>query len=417
MMTDSSNVSSNVAAWVTAAAIESFALNNFKYVEQLDLYYDSQSKYFFKQGLNDFYHAPSQYAYRYNDIKNEYEWCYDNNWTERIGCSVDLEVFLLIEHLLDCADAEPGEIIASDDKEIYAECSSEYAEYLKAKSDEENIEPCIRFVYNNNLHIITIQGGSISLDENSEILIDGKSDQVCLISFDPDQKLYYLSRFVTETEIFLNDKLVENESVWLDHMDLLKIGSTPLHFHIHKGLNTCQDCEPGNWVPLNIGSEESVQKRVNKEKSRKRETQRLKALYGLERSPNIPEEKTENYVDRAGIRRKNVGSDESLQKTCRPVESASLLRSIPETNVGFKMLSKMGWNSGEKLGTLNTNGLSEPILPQIHVGTSGLGSKDASIIPNETNSHGLDLLKRQRLEKTMKRYTDASLMTSFDEMT
>jgi len=39
----------NVAALVTSAAIEAFAINNFTFIEYIGLYFDKKSKYFFKQ--------------------------------------------------------------------------------------------------------------------------------------------------------------------------------------------------------------------------------------------------------------------------------------------------------------------------------------------------------------------------------
>lgn len=60
--------------------------------------------------------------------------------------------------------------------------------------------------------------------------------------------------------------------------------------------------------------------------------------------------------DRAAQRRKEVGSSDKSEKT----QVASLDANIPTENKGFKMLSKLGWSQGQKLGK-NDAGLLEPV--------------------------------------------------------
>jgi len=164
--------------------------------------------------------------------------------------------------------------------------------------------------------------------------------------------MYYLSPANGSTGIFLNGQPVTESSAWLHHLDVLGIAPVSMQLHIHKGLNTCQECEIGSHTrQVNKEPDEPVQMVFNKEKSRRREMKRLKGMYGLEstvsvvicfrwinfhnyvmsclynkKQPDLYESSQNPYVDRARIRRREVGLDGNLATDCRPTESASLLK-------------------------------------------------------------------------------------------
>ncbi|WAR00725.1 AGGF1-like protein, partial [Mya arenaria] len=77
----------------------------------------------------------------------------------------------------------------------------------------------------------------------------------------------------------------------------------------------------------------------------RREINQIKKKYGLK------------YEDKASVRRQTVGSDVPGHKHEAP---ASVTRPITSSNVGHKLLSKMGWKEGESLGKDNS-GIQEPV--------------------------------------------------------
>lgn len=65
-----------------------------------------------------------------------------------------------------------------------------------------------------------------------------------------------------------------------------------------------------------------------------------------------------------------MGSTNPNEKTA----TASVDESIPVTNKGFKMLSKLGWKKGQGLGKNSDNAIVEPIKVHGNSGTTGLGN-------------------------------------------
>lgn len=105
------------------------------------------------------------------------------------------------------------------------------------------------------------------------------------------------------------------------------------------------------------------------------------------------------YNDRAEHRRVTVGSSNPNEKTA----TASVDESIPVTNKGFKMLSKLGWKKGQALGKNSENAIVEPIKVQGNSGTTGLGNTALQMVG------ALQLDKKSELKtmiwrKTQQRY-------------
>lgn len=97
-----------------------------------------------------------------------------------------------------------------------------------------------------------------------------------------------------------------------------------------------------------------------------------------------------NYNDRAGHRRKVIGSSHSSEKT----QVASVDESISNQNKGFKMLSKLGWKEGQKLGR-NEDGIEEPISLMTNTGTLGLGFS-GGVVDATKNVNVCDTKKQQQ---------------------
>lgn len=105
-----------------------------------------------------------------------------------------------------------------------------------------------------------------------------------------------------------------------------------------------------------------------------------------------------------------MGSSNPNEKTA----TASVDESIPSTNKGFKMLSKLGWKAGQALGKA-TDAIVEPIQVHGNTGTMGLGNNSSGggaagkIVPG-TVTLGLDRkneLKSMIWKKTQQRYTES----------
>lgn len=105
------------------------------------------------------------------------------------------------------------------------------------------------------------------------------------------------------------------------------------------------------------------------------------------------------YNDRAEHRRVTVGSTNPNEKTA----TASVDESIPVTNKGFKMLSKLGWKKGQGLGKNSEKAIVEPIKVQGNSGTTGLGNTTQQAVgafrPDRKNE-----LKTLIWRKTQQRY-------------
>lgn len=76
--------------------------------------------------------------------------------------------------------------------------------------------------------------------------------------------------------------------------------------------------------------------------------------------------------------------------------------SIPVTNKGFKMLSKLGWKEGQGLGK-NADAIVEPIQVHGNTGTMGLGSDQgiAATAAAAANTAGAFQMKKKNDMKTL----------------
>ena len=144
-----------------------------------------------------------------------------------------------------------------------------------------------------------------------------------------------------------------------------------------------------------------------RDKQRKEGIQSLKRKYGLENpgeAKPIENGSGTKYMDRAGERRRVVGSDHHSEKT----EVASVDTAINQENKGFKMLAKMGYKGGG-LGK-NKKGISEPVKVEMRAKGAGLGS-NAPVLE-------INIKQKQKNDiwiKTQKRFVDAPVLDAFQD--
>ncbi|CAK5051892.1 unnamed protein product [Meloidogyne enterolobii] len=154
--------------------------------------------------------------------------------------------------------------LSSDDELDENTCISFDSE-LNRRIDEEQIAcnaPCIRLLEfpSNNLHIITILGASIGFGLNADIkLLNSQQffnkEILFYINYfeEGNNGIYKLKLEIDDIILKLNEKQIKlNKEYIICHGDQLQIdNSHSLHIHIHRGLNTCQGCEPGILISSN----------------------------------------------------------------------------------------------------------------------------------------------------------------------
>lgn len=136
----------------------------------------------------------------------------------------------------------------------------------------------------------------------------------------------------------------------MGHGDKLLIANLyELLIHIHAGSNSCVECEPGEAIlKLNKSKRTADPIKPNptmmsKSQERRRTMNEMKKKYGIEKASAVSMQQR----DRADERRKESEAKREI------VEKET-------SNIGMKMLMKMGWKEGKGLGK-NEDGIAEPV--------------------------------------------------------
>uniref|UniRef100_A0A5S6QVY6 G-patch domain-containing protein n=1 Tax=Trichuris muris TaxID=70415 RepID=A0A5S6QVY6_TRIMR len=409
----------SVAALVTAAALEANARNEFAFVEQLGLFYNREDGYFYKEGRPDFFHASSGYCYRFNPTTNQNEWAYNPNWGSDVGCGIDPAVYELLlditDHLdivtknvhRDPVDCEDVDVPEDERDDLLARFYGVDKDDLQLIETEAAVIPCIRIMPEQSeslslrsLLIVTVTGATIGSDSSCGLCIsdEGVSKEHCRVDYDDEQSCYTLVPMAKPC--CLNGIALEvNQKVELSHRDQLRIGNCSLRLHIHRGFNTCAECEPGL---IDLPPETTYSHvRGSRESRRRKELKLLKKQCGIN-DFSLEKLPSGNYIDRAKIRRKVVGSDNPYEATIGEQESRPAEEPISKENKGFKMLSNLGWKIGTGLGK-RQEGIQEPINPKANRSTSGLGSEPVAL----SHTTAQERLKRMRWDKARQRFLEA----------
>ncbi|XP_063956229.1 angiogenic factor with G patch and FHA domains 1-like isoform X3 [Lytechinus pictus] len=264
--------------------------------------------------------------------------------------------------------------------------------------------PCIRMIVVRSesmklgsLSIVTCTGGTIGREGSSHILLVpelGVSKTHAQMSYDTERRVYTITDLGSQNGTVLNGvpltrkSRVKSDPQPLSHKDYLTFGTTTLRIHIHRGDETCDECEPGQ-VQATFRHQQAMEvtpvlSQADKEQQRRKELRKIKKKYllvGADYSQREPSRGHPGYKDRAEERRVTVGSDNPYLPNDIP---ASVDRAISDRNMGHKMLKKMGWKEGQSLGK-NESGIKEPIQVFLHGKKSGLGAGNQKSI----NSLGL----------------------------
>ncbi|XP_041464674.1 angiogenic factor with G patch and FHA domains 1-like isoform X2 [Lytechinus variegatus] len=253
--------------------------------------------------------------------------------------------------------------------------------------------PCIRMIVVRSesmklgsLSIVTCTGGTIGREGSNHILLVpelGVSKTHAQMSYDTERRGYTITDLGSQNGTVLNGvpltrkSRVKSDPQPLSHKDYLTFGTTTLRIHIHRGDETCDECEPGQ-VQATFRHQKAMEvtpvlSQADKEQQRRKELRKIKKKYllvGADYSQREPSRGHPGYKDRAEERRVTVGSDNPYLPNDIP---ASVDRAISDSNMGHKMLKKMGWKEGQSLGK-NESGIKEPIQVFLHGKKSGLGA-------------------------------------------
>uniref|UniRef100_A0A914YVB4 Angiogenic factor with G patch and FHA domains 1 n=1 Tax=Panagrolaimus superbus TaxID=310955 RepID=A0A914YVB4_9BILA len=320
--------------------------------------------------------------------------------------------------------------------------------YISSELEAQN-PPCIRIIETHNafrFHIMTIDGGTIGCARQCNVQLpdEGAIDEEHIRIFydhqDPASdnitKGFWL-RNQSRHAILVNETVVtRKKTVEINHGDIMLIGDNRLVFHIHKGMNTCNECEPGI-----LAKEAEKQAAELKQTKRTSETARrefmvsMKRKYGLDRGHHVSSSSgAGEYSDRAKFRRKHVGSEIDLPSrstggtrsttggvydecVARPapgggtglVDTVELKakpkRPVPtpitEENKGHKLLKLMGWSEGKGLGK-SGQGTVDPLATQLKADRTGIGHEKAGGAAEPPKQR--TTAKSRILEKTKQRF-------------
>ncbi|XP_071480155.1 uncharacterized protein [Diadema antillarum] len=310
---------------------------------------------------------------------------------------------------------EDGEEGWSDDSEESMVIGDDEDDVQSVEATKVDYPPCIRMIVVRSesmklgsLAVVTCTGGSIGREGSNHILLVpelGVSKTHAQIAYDKEKGFYTITDLGSQNGTVLNGvpltqkSRVKSDPQPLSHKDYLTFGTTTLRIHIHRGSETCDECEPGQ-VQAMIRQQQSLEATSaglgDKEQQRRRELRKLKKKYMLAGGGGTRDHHRTNaeYKDRAEERRVTVGSDNPYQPDDLP---ASVNRAISDTNMGHKMLKKMGWKEGDSLGT-GDSGIKEPIQVFLHgkkagLGAGGLKSMDSMEVLGRRNSENWDLAR------------------------
>ncbi|VDN98713.1 unnamed protein product [Rodentolepis nana] len=262
---------------------------------------------------------------------------------------------------------------------------------------------------------------------------DPELDEIhCEITFNELDQVYHLRDKKALSGTFLNgNKLDGGEKKAIKHGDVLRIGANKLLIHIHPGRETCGQCDSSE-IKAAIESEATLaaastttEKQSLSPKdapvTTKNDAVKAKYAYKKKNRRSCPRQRTDvalndqsQYQDRAAMRRARdkavSASAQAIVGTAAAAQigdglssmgGASVLTPIDESNVGARLLTKMGWNKGEGLGR-EKGGIAEPISASMRLDhRAGLGFGVNAVPIDSTPS---ELRQARALSVTQERY-------------
>ncbi|KAG8598639.1 hypothetical protein GDO81_002684 [Engystomops pustulosus] len=397
----------SLAESLRATAEAALSQTGFAYDENTGMYYDHSTGFYY-DSESQLYYDPSTGIYYYCDVESG---------RYLFHSRVDLQSYVDPNAQPNTVKKtkkkkrEPGSRQDDDKVQNLTESMiglriSPYG-YSPYKDTERIWPPCIRVIVvrspvlqKGSLFIITAEkSATIGREKNMGHAIRvpevGVSKFHAEVYFDHSLQSYVLVDQGSQNGTIINGNQILQpkiicEPVTIHHGDEVKFGETVLSFHVHPGSETCDGCEPGQVrAHLRLDQKEEytagpVLSKAEKEKLRRKELKQIREKYGLQGVGYEDNKVLKNakYKDRAGRRRKVVGSEGTFQREEAP---ASVHVEINDSNKGRQMLEKMGWKKGEGLGK-SGDGMRDPIHLQLRKKKAGLGAHTATSIDDIQNS-------------------------------
>ncbi|XP_077143355.1 angiogenic factor with G patch and FHA domains 1 isoform X2 [Ranitomeya variabilis] len=412
----------SLAESLRATAEAALSQTGFTYDENTGMYYDHSTGFYY-DSESQLYYDPSTGIYYYCDVENG---------RYLFHSKVDFQSFVNPDPQPSTEKKKKKKREASsqqEDNKVLALTAnmvglriSSYG-YSPCKDTEQIWPPCIRVIVvrspvlqKGSLFIITAEksatiGREKNLGHDIRIPEVGVSKFHAEVYFDHSLQSYVLVDQGSQNGTIINGNQILQpkiicEPVMIHHGDEVKFGETVLSFHVHPGSETCDGCEPGQvraHLRLNQKEEYSagpILSKEEKEKLRRKGLKQIRDKYGLQTVEYEDNKvlKNSKYKDRAGRRRKVVGSEGTFQRDDAP---ASVHVEINDSNKGRQMLEKMGWKKGEGLGK-SGDGMKDPIHLQLHKKQAGLGAHNASSVEDIQSS----TRNKKNWEKARERYAE-----------
>ncbi|CAF0943482.1 unnamed protein product [Brachionus calyciflorus] len=380
----------------------------FLYDPKSGLYFDTQNGLYYDQNKQLYFDIQNGIAYHY--ITNTQNYTYYLRFHSKIP-KIELSH---LRKIIGLSLEKSSDTEKSSDSENEMKLTSKYPPCIRAIMIEYNspinTDQDSKLLYElGSLFLIPYTGGLIGScstnSKNKYVLnfpdIYDINEVHASIRYDKKKKVYLIKDEKSVSGTFVNDKKLDlNEEIELSHGDTLKIGDAiKLLIHIHEGSCTCINCEPGEVMHKLKQEKLKMMKNIQmnektKEDLRRENVKLIKSKYGLKRGDEERILLESDYVDRAKERRNELGVDYSH------IENVNE-KKIETSNIGLKLMSKMGWKEGKGLGKEET-GIVEPITTKLKLDKSGIGAEDK----NETSLNIDEKQKRKILnwKKTKERY-------------
>ena len=408
----------DIATSIREAAQQATTSHGFVFDETTGLYYDYNTAYYYDPKTRLYYDCRTGIYYTYNQEKGSYEFYSQVAATSNSTINNEFQTRTsAVAENKNRKTAKTREALVSEKKEIkemdLVESGSEDGEIVEvdgideeSQSGEDEVEekkypPCIRAIVMQSdilpvgsLNMITCIGLTFGRTEGGNNYLQMSDVEVskehAKVFYDEKSNEYLVQDLGSKNGTFINGSRLseskqDSDGRKLSHGEQLKIGSTIFLLHIHPGIETCDECEPGQ-VQAQLKAREmedevqitrvvSSANDANPESLRKKELKRLKKRYMLgntehEVNSEIASNNAGKYKDRAQTRRKIVGSEAPSGAVIE--SSASVFKPIQSENKGRLMLEKMGWVDGEGLGKTKT-GRTEPVMATVRETGRGLG--------------------------------------------
>ena len=386
--------SDSVADMLKETAESAFADSGMAYDESSGLYYDWNTHMYYDPNTRLFYDNDNGIYYYYDSTKGGYVF-YSQ-------VAISSPNYVNAASPLSTNERSEGELSSSE-----SETEQETAACIRA------IVTAAERVKVGTLYLVTCTGATIGRDKINSFYVpdEDASKTHAVIKYEASNGTYYIKDEGSVNGTFLNSRRLSEtkiKSKWLSikHKDFLKIGNTVFVLHLHRGQETCDDCEPGQVQALLSSTDHTtgqiIDGSLSKEQLRKKHLRGLKEKYmvsgdGLKQAL-IPIT-TGKYKDRANKRRKQMGS-EPIRGRIEEESKSCVTKMISEKNKGHQMMQKMGWKFGEGLGK-EKSGIKEPINVVIREKKKGLGSG---------NLHSIDDHQKkgasQKWKKAKERYDE-----------